>query len=224
MTHSVGWTRSRSASHFRSLRSRGEFAPTENESRPHRALYGVGTVFRTARLQVVISKTEKHSPTPASPRRGLSLLEVMLALTIFGMSMVALGELIRLGARCANDARELTTAQLYGESIMAEIVAGHRMPEPVSAPTAVEIGASGVDPDWLYSIQVTPAEQANLVSVTVLVERNVPDRRRATYSLVRWMPDPGIVFPSEEETAPSSTSTTPATTSGTSPTGGASGT
>ena len=157
-------------------------------------------------------------------RRGLSLLEVMLALTIFGMSMVALGELIRLGARCSTEARELTTAQLYGESIMAEIVAGHRMPDPVMEPTPVEIGASGVDPDWLFSIQVAPAEQPNLVSVTVLVERSIPDRRRTTFSLVRWIPDPGIAFPSEEEGSGGLNSTTPANTSGATPTGGASGT
>jgi len=158
-------------------------------------------------------------------RRGLSLLEVMLSLTIFGLSMVAIGELIRLGAKSSGEARDLTTAQLYCESIMAEITAGDRLPEPVAEPTPVEVGLEGSDPNWLYSIQLASAEQPSLVSVTVKVERNVePLTRRTSFTLLRWIPDPGIEFPSSEEESSTTPSTTPSTSgSGTTPAGGASG-
>lgn len=155
-------------------------------------------------------------------KRGLSLLEVVLALSIFGMSLAMLGELIRIGARCANDARNLTTAQLYAESIMAEIAAGVRQASTIPPGTTLEI-----DKEWIYSVRVEPAEHPGLVTVTVSVDRETDSRaRRSEFTLRRWIQDPGIeLSPNEDEKGAGST--TPPTSTPTSnagaPAGGASG-
>src|SRR3954462_5407230 len=46
--------------------------------------------------------------THHSNRRGLTLLEVLLSIAIFGGALVAIGELIRIGSQCAATARDLT--------------------------------------------------------------------------------------------------------------------
>lgn len=155
------------------------------------------------------------------PRAGLSLLEVVLALAIFGMSLAALGELIRIGARCARESRELTTAQLYAESIMAEVATGIRNAASVPEGTELEI-----DPQWVYSVSVEPAEQSGLVSVLVTVGPRADRTRRSEFNLRQWIKDPGLELSSEEEPGemlPGSTpGSTPTSNSG-SPAGGASG-
>lgn len=144
-------------------------------------------------------------------RRGLSLLEVVLALAIFGMSLAMLGELIRIGARAASEARDLTTSQLYAESITAEIAAGVRQAAPVSEGTPLEI-----DHDWLYSVKVEPVEQPGLVAVIVTVDRASDARsRRAAFTMRRWIQDPGLdLSPADNEsgTTPAGSSPTPSST------------
>ena len=67
-------------------------------------------------------------------RTGLSLLEVMLALAILGGALAAIGELMRIGARNAEKARDLTTAQMICESTMAEIQLGFIAMQSVGPP------------------------------------------------------------------------------------------
>src|SRR5687768_18501382 len=62
-------------------------------------------------------------------RAGLTLLEVMLAIAIFGVSLVAIGELIRIGSVNAAAARDLTEAQRHCNNVMAEIGAGITPPD-----------------------------------------------------------------------------------------------
>jgi len=129
------------------------------------------------------------------PRRAFSLLEVILALTILGVSLAVLGEMTRWGLRNAEYARDMTQAQLLCESKMSEIVAGMVLPEPVTgAPFAAE---DLIDPDdpvgWVYSIELAETDQPGLVAVAVTVSQNLPpERKPARCSLVRWVPDPGI--------------------------------
>ena len=59
-----------------------------------------------------------------APHRGLSLLEVILAIAILGGSLATIGQLIRIGARNAAEARDLTMAQLYAESQMNRLSSG----------------------------------------------------------------------------------------------------
>jgi hypothetical protein len=122
-------------------------------------------------------------------------LEVILAIAILAGAMVVLGQLVRIGTRASQGARDLTQAQLLCESIMAEILAGAAEPEPV---TRAEVPN---DPDWLYSIGLKATEEEGLVLLRVRVEQNLPGRKRPRgFSLVRWIADPGIELPEEDET------------------------
>ncbi len=135
-------------------------------------------------------------PCPKSTRRGLSLLEVMLALAILGLSLAATGGLIRIGIRSAEAARDLTRAQLYCESLMAEIVAGITPPQPVTdAPLDVQ-------QEWLYAVEIQTIDAQGLVAVIVTVGQD-PRKfdRPAIFTLVRWIPDPGLNIPDATEDA-----------------------
>ncbi len=146
-------------------------------------------------------------------RRGLSLLEVILAMAILAGAITVLGELVRMGLRHAAAAQDLTRAQLLCESKMAEITAVTILPEPVRGATVL------TDPDWRYSIEFAQTDVQYLVAVRVTVERDTERRNKARFSLVRWMPDPGVELSetSEEtpaEETPAEEETTTGTTSG----------
>ncbi len=120
-------------------------------------------------------------------RAGLSLLEVILAIAILGGCVAVIGELVRLGARQAEEARELTTAQLLCESKLEEIAAG------VVAPEAVGGVPFETDPRWQYAIEVASLDTPDLIQVTVSAQqvdgsRQVP----LSFSLTRWMIDPNL--------------------------------
>src|SRR5687768_7200671 len=80
-------------------------------------------------------------------RRGLTLLEVILAIAILGGALAVIGELIRLGSRSAAQARDLTTAQLYAETKLNAIAAGIDEPTSLSAEPLDEAG------EWIYSVE-----------------------------------------------------------------------
>ncbi len=148
-------------------------------------------------------------------RRGLTLLEAMLALAILGLSIAATGELMRVGLRSAAAARDLTTAQLLCETKMAEISAGIIPPEPVLRMQ------DEFDPEWVYSIEQQIIEQPGLIAIRVTVEKDIDEGRRPiSFSLIRWVPDPALALLPEEATSESTA--TGSTTGGSQSTGGAS--
>lgn len=129
---------------------------------------------------------------PGDARRGLSLLEVIVALAILGMALAALGVLVRLGLRNAKQARDGTTAQIIAESLMSEVTAGSLPPESV--------GPAQYDEFWSYSINVVPLQDPPLplVEVHVSVQEIASDGvHPVSFDLVRWMPDPSVELPSD---------------------------
>jgi general secretion pathway protein I len=118
-------------------------------------------------------------------RRGLSLLEVILAIAILGGALAVLGQLIRIGARNAAIARDLTTAQLYCESKLNELAAGVEDPASVSGGACDEFG------EWVYAVEVEPSDLEGLLMVRVTVGQE-PSRfsRPVSFSLTRWIVDP----------------------------------
>ena len=121
--------------------------------------------------------------------RGLSLLEVILALAILAGALAVTGEVVRVGADAGLASRELTHAQLWCESRMEQIAVGLLLPEPVG-PIAVEEDPSGT---WLYTIAAEPIGDQGLLRVMVTVYQDpVQVSRPASYSLVRWMIDPEL--------------------------------
>lgn len=141
-----------------------------------------------------------------SKRSGLSLLEVILALAILGLSLAAIGELMRIGSRSAEMARDLTTAQMLCETKMAEIVTGLL---PTTAIAEAPIQDVGTGNDWLYTVQTQTIDQQGLISIRVTVQQN-PDyaSRPVSFSLVRWMIDPNSQTTTNSTSETTSGSTT----------------
>ncbi len=160
-------------------------------------------------------------------RSGLTLMEVMLAIAIFGLALVAIGELIRIGSVSAAAARDLTEGQRLCNNVMAEVGAGIIPPESAS-----ESPIEGSE-DWLYTIESAPLEeQEGMLRISVTVEQDKSlFVRPARFTLVRWMTDPAATEAAQAATAAAAESTaTGSTSSGGSstpasspPTGGSSG-
>jgi hypothetical protein len=120
----------------------------------------------------------------------------MLALAILGGALAAIGELMRIGARNAEIARDLTTAQLICESTMAEVQLGF-LPMQTVGPVAVS--DLQYQQEWLYTVTVQPIDQEGLTSVLVRIEQN-PEvfSRPVAFDLTRWMIDPSVAVLTEE--------------------------
>jgi len=140
--------------------------------------------------------------------RGLSLLEVILAIAVLGGCMAVIGELVRMGVRNAEEARELTKAQLLCESKLEEVVAGVT---PLESAAAV---AFELDPEWTYTIETGSLDQQGLIQVRVTVQQLESDRLYPlTFTLTRWIVDPSLASgetstdsPTEGQTATSGSS------------------
>lgn len=130
-------------------------------------------------------------------RRAMSLLEIILALAILGGAMTVLGEIVRLGIDSAQIARDLTHAELLAESKLAELTAGVEVPTPVQGAALGTTAVAG-EPDWLYSVELTPVDEEGLVALRVTVAQDMPpEKRPVTFSLVRWIVDPGVELSEE---------------------------
>lgn len=103
---------------------------------------------------------------PRSRRKGLSLLEVLAALVIFLLSLVALSQLIDTSTRQARNIQFQSEGTLLCQSKLAEFVAGVE---------SVETGGEGdfeEDPNWRWSAEsVAEGGAAGLYKVTVKVTR-----------------------------------------------------
>ena len=115
-------------------------------------------------------------------REGITLLEIVLALSLIAVAMTLLAQLVSIGNRAAQSARDLSKAQLYGESVMSEVVAG------ILAPNSVPLTTFEADPDWLYSIDVGTTAMETLSAVRVTLRQNTDSARAATFSVTRWIP------------------------------------
>lgn len=126
-------------------------------------------------------------------RRGLTLLEVVLALAILVGSYAVLSQLVGVGVKAAANGRDLTRGQLLAESVMSEIVVGILQPQSLSnmqVPT---------DPGWVVSSLVQPTRYQGIVQVTVIVRRVDDLSGRSEFLLTRWLRDPSLEIPVDEE-------------------------
>ena len=127
-------------------------------------------------------------------RRGLSLLEVVLSLSILAGAMAAIGELVQRGLLHAQSARNLTQAQVRCESLLGELQAGLLAPEPASDVT--------LDDDWSYSMEVESLDNDGVLIVRLTVsQRPSAATRPVSFSVIHWMPDPDAVAAAEEAAA-----------------------
>jgi len=152
----------------------------------------------------------------ADPKRGFSLLEIILALAILTGAIAVLGELARLGLQNARLARDTTYAQLLCQSKMAEITSGAYHPEPIAG-ASLETSDSPGDSEWLYSIELAQTDLEALLAVRVTVAQALAaEKRPISFSMVQWILDPDyeFVLPEAESESKSSSESTSETSTG----------
>jgi type II secretory pathway pseudopilin PulG len=144
------------------------------------------------------------------------LLEVLLALTIFLLSMIAIGQLIILaGERAVEIELEGQATQLC-QSKLAEVVSGA---VPLSSQADVPFEE---DPAWQWSVEAEQGNVAGLWRVVVEVTRTRPDGTKLGCRLTQLLLDPGLRGTSLAAPAAPAGSTSSGTSS-TSPTSSSSG-
>src|SRR5262249_3657660 len=150
----------------------------------------------------------------ARRRPGLSLLEVLVALTIFLFSIVAIGRLVVLGSDQALEVEFQSEAVQIAQSRLVEVTIGSIALESQSE-VAVE------DSPWFWSLDCEANDSvANLWNVTVRVSRKRPDGNMQDYcSLSQLILDPAQRGSSFDAASTSSTSSSSGSTS-TNPTTG----
>ncbi len=144
-------------------------------------------------------------------RAGLSLLEVVLALSILAVAAALLAQVTKQATDNGMMSQRLSTAQILCESKMSEVLAGAI---PLTSSSWTQITDSGRRGSWYYKIQTSTAERPNMIGVRLSVT-DQPDS--TTYNpelffIVRWMIDPSLGL-----------DTPPTSTTGTSSGGGSSG-
>ena len=142
--------------------------------------------------------------------RGMTLLEVILALAILGGSVAVIGEMARFSFQNAQTARDTIQAELLAERILANARLGIIEIEPAfDVPVGLQTtnqldtirdthaASQGnvADVLWYYSLEIADIdivydaddnEIAYLVEIAVTVRRNV-ERRPVVCRLVRWL-------------------------------------
>jgi general secretion pathway protein I len=147
-------------------------------------------------------------------RRGLSLLEVLVALTIFLLAFVILGRLVIFGSDRARDTQHQVQAADLCQSKMAEVIAG-AVPLTEQSEVAFE-----EDQAWQWSLACEKSNFPGLWNVTVRVSRHQPQGVVCTLS--EMILDPQI-HGNLQDTPPGAASSTSSTASS-SPSSGSSGT
>ncbi len=149
---------------------------------------------------------KKHKRTL---RAGLSLLEVVLALSILAVSAALLTQITRMATDNGLMARRLATAQMLCESKMSEVLAGAI---PLTSSGWTEITDSGRKQSWYYQIKTESAARPNMIGVRLSVT-DQPDSTTANpelFYIVRWMIDPNLGL----DTLPDPSTTTGSSTGG----------
>ncbi len=151
-------------------------------------------------------------------RVGLSLLEVVLALTILAVAAALLAQITKQATDNGLLAQRLSTAQMLCESKMSEVLAGAI---PLQASSWVSITDSGRKGNWNYQIQTITSQRPNMIGVRLSVT-DQPDSTTANpelFFIVRWMIDPSLGL----DTLPAADATTSTGSSSGSSTSGSTG-
>lgn len=159
--------------------------------------------------------------SPRTGRAGLSLIEVIVSLAIFLMSLVALGQLISLGGDAARNVQWISRSMMIAESKMAELASGSLPLTSLSETPCEE------DTDFSWSVTSEAESAPGLFRVTVIVSRPRPDGSRFETTLNQMILDPtirgntnGTATGADATTTGTTTGTTSGTTGGTTSGGG----
>jgi prepilin-type N-terminal cleavage/methylation domain-containing protein len=165
---------------------------------------------------------ENGSRSALGPRDGLTLLEVIVSLAIFLLSIVAIGRLISLGSERALDASQRLEALQLAQSKLAEASVGAVDLTSETEGTFEHVTDSQGNPVWTWKLETAAASVSNLYNVTVRVSRTRANGDVVEVSLSQLIFDPyyrGTTVPSAAaaaDAAAASSSTSGTTTSGSS--------
>lgn len=135
-------------------------------------------------------------------RNGLTLYEVLLALTLLLGAMAVLSQHIAVGTRAGIRGRLQSQAALHCETKLAEVLAGV---EPMSAVSEMEIENAGAG--WSWSLEIAPGPSPDLLNLAVSVAHvNSQGDGDASFTLRRLTRDPQV-FLDAAAAAAASTST-----------------
>jgi general secretion pathway protein I len=123
---------------------------------------------------------------PTRPRRGLSLLEVLVALAIFLFALVGIGRLIVWGSDRALDVQYKTQAAQLCQAKMAEVIAGA---VPLSSQNDAPFDE---DPDWHWSLDAEQGSISGLWTLTVKVTRQGKGNDPLEVTLSQMILDPSL--------------------------------
>ena len=126
-------------------------------------------------------------------KRGITLLEIVLALAIAAVAMTLLTQLVGIGNRAAAVARDSARAQMVAESIMSEIMAGIMAVQSTS-------GTYEQDPAWGFDVVVGPGPSDTINSIQVTVTQTGEITTPMSFSLTQWQAIPPEPEEEEEET------------------------
>jgi general secretion pathway protein I len=146
-------------------------------------------------------------PRPAR-RPGLSLLEILLSLAIFLMSLVAIGGLVESGSDRGMSAALQAAGTRLAQSKLAEVEAGAI---PVSS------GGQGTfddEPEWNWSVEPGAAAVPNVYPVTVRVWREFGGGQFEVV-LTQMIFDPAQMGDASEAPKPTTTESGTTTSGGT---------
>ncbi len=124
-------------------------------------------------------------------RSGLSLLEVVLALSILAVSAALLTQITKQATDNGLMAKRLSTAQMLCESKMSELLAGAIPLTPAGWTPITDSGRTG---NWHYQVQTESAARPNMIGVRLSVT-DQPDSTTSNpelFFIVRWMIDPNM--------------------------------
>ena len=129
----------------------------------------------------------------ASRRAGFTLLEIILALTIFFGAMTVLSQLAWSGSRAAVQARLKTQAIVRCEAKLAEVLAGVETLQPKTKISFPD------NPQWSYSVSIAESQYPDLLQLQVTVAHTGNSSlANVEFSLWRWMRDPSLFLDAAE--------------------------
>ncbi len=150
-------------------------------------------------------------------REGLSLLEVVLALSILGIATAILSSIMQQATDNGLKSRRMTQAQMVCEAKLAEAVSGS-LPLQVTTWTPT-ISADGSN--WYYAMELVPAEVPNMIGIAISVNDDTgmsESQQRPLSRLVQWIIDPNLGLDTKPAATTDETSgTTSGTTTGATP-------
>jgi hypothetical protein len=146
---------------------------------------------------------QRRSRASARRRPGLSLLEVLLALTILLMSLAAISQLVDFGSDRGVEARLHSLGTRLAVGKLAEVEAG------VVPLDSTGGGTFDNDPEWSWTVEPQPQDVPNVYQVTVKVSRDLRGRPFEV-SITQFVFDPnmmGTAAPAQKADTSSSSTT-----------------